>query len=161
MKRMILTIATVMVLTTAGALVAQSPQNTTAPGPTQQLEPGLTNNNLPNPGNPVEVGPQAQTPPLQEQGTVSGTATESITGNQGANTTGQVTGTPTDQNLEETDTTDTTTGTMDDQSATGTYTGTADDSDTLPATASELPTMALLGLLALAGACLMRARRHA
>jgi hypothetical protein len=33
------------------------------------LEPGQTNNNLPNPGNPVEVGPEGQQP-VQEQGTV-------------------------------------------------------------------------------------------
>jgi hypothetical protein len=150
MKRLILTIATVMALTMAGALVAQSPQNTTAPGPTQQLEPGQTNNNLPNPGNPVQVGPQPQTPPVQEQGTVSGTATESITGNQGANTTGPVTGTT---NLDQTD--------VDEQTTTGTYTDTADDTDTLPATAGELPTVALIGLLALAAAFLVRVKRHA
>jgi len=35
MKRNILALLSVFVLTAAGALVAQSPQNTTAPGPTQ------------------------------------------------------------------------------------------------------------------------------
>jgi MYXO-CTERM domain-containing protein len=51
-----------------------------------------------------------------------------------------------------------------DTSATGideTMTDTAGDSDALPATASELPTVALIGLLALGAAFLVRARRHA
>ena len=68
-----------------GAAFAQSTLNTTAPGPTQQQEPGQTNNNLPNPGNPVPARP-TDNQPVVEQGTVQGTATESNLQNQ--NTTG-------------------------------------------------------------------------
>ncbi len=46
-----------------------------------------------------------------------------------------------------------------DETAAGTYTGTADDSDALPATAGELPALALIGLLALCGAFALRAKR--
>lgn len=201
MKRQILSIATALALTAAGASFAQSTLNTTAPGPTQQQEPGQTNNNLPNPGNPVPTPDNQQ--PVQEQGTVSGTATESLNNNQGANTTGSVTGTTQQESGTMTQgTTGTTTtgsmqndlqneegmdvdvdtganaagavdvdvnsqsdadtnasgidetGTMDNES--GTYTGTMDDAGTLPQTASELPTLALFGLLALFGAFVIR-----
>ena len=188
MKRQIFTIAMVLALTAAGAF-AQSTINTTAPGPTQQQEPGQTNNNLPNPGNPVPTPTNQQ--PVQEQGTVSGTATESMTGNQGANTTGQTTGTTTgtttttgtmqnDLQNEEGMDVDVDTGAnaegavdvdvstqsdadtdasgvdetgMDNDAQSGTYTG---DTDALPQTASELPTLALFGLLALFGAFVVR-----
>lgn len=152
MKRQILTIAAVLALVFAGAVFAQS-ANTTAPGPTTQLEPGLTNNNLPNPGNPqTAVGNQNQ--PVEEQGTAEGTATESMNQEQAAPTTA---------------TTETTTTTTTDTSgtATGTYSGTTDttgtatdtttaDSSTLPSTASDLPTVALIGLLALGAAFALR-----
>ena len=68
MKRQILTMAAVLALVFAGAVFAQSPQNTTAPGPTTQQEPGLTNNNLPNPGNPVTLNEPAQQEPATEPG---------------------------------------------------------------------------------------------
>ena len=42
-----------------------------------------------------------------------------------------------------------------------TMTDTAGDTDALPGTASELPTVALIGLLALGAAFLVRARRNA
>jgi len=51
MKRLVLALLAIFALTTAGVLVAQT-STTTAPGPTQQREPGQTSNNLPNPGNP-------------------------------------------------------------------------------------------------------------
>jgi hypothetical protein len=109
MKRMVFSILMILALT-AGVTYAQSTINTPAPGPTQQAEPGQTNNNLPNPGNPTPLANQDQQP-VQEQGTVEGTAAESMNDTQGGNTTGNVTGT----------TTGTTTGTMD---TTGTTTGT-------------------------------------
>jgi hypothetical protein len=182
MKRLILSITTVLALTAAGALVAQSPQNTTAPGPTQQLEPGQTNNNLPNPGNPVEVGPEGQQP-LQEQGTVEGTATESITGAQGTNTTGTMsapeteTGTGVDvdvdagsnaEGLLDVDVSSTTdadtdasgideTGGLDNDTNLDTDTSLDSDTETaLPATASKLPLLGLIGLLAFAAAFAVR-----
>jgi len=179
MKRQILSIATVLALTAAGAGFAQSTLNTTAPGPTQQQEPGQTNNNLPNPGNPVPTPTNQQ--PVQEQGTVSGTATESMTGNQGANTSGSVTGTTGTMQTEEgmdvdvdaganarglvdvdvnrTSDADTDasgideTGGLDNDAQSGTYSG---DTDSLPQTAGELPTLALFGLLALFGAFMVR-----
>ncbi len=179
MKRQILSIATMLALTAAGATFAQSTLNTTAPGPTQQQEPGQTNNNLPNPGNPVPTPSNQQ--PVQEQGTVSGTATESLNNNQGANTTGSVTGTTGTMQTEEgmdvdvdtganaagavdvdvnrTSDADTDasgideTGSLDNES--GTYAGDA-TTGSLPQTASELPTLALFGLLALFGAFVIR-----
>ena len=183
MKRQIFTILMVLALTVvAGAAFAQSSLNTTAPGPTQQKEPGQTNNNLPNPGNPVPTPTTQQ--PVQEQGTVSGTATESMTGNQGANTgsnlnqgtTGTMQNKPEDGMDVDVDTganaagaidvdvnrtsdpdTDASgideTGSMDNDAQSGTYSG---DTGSLPQTASELPTLALFGLLALFGAFVVR-----
>jgi hypothetical protein len=167
MKRQILTIAAVLALVFAGAVFAQSSQNTTAPGPTTQQEPGLTNNNLPNPGNPIPQ-PGEQTEPVMEQGTVEGTATESIEGEQGANTTGTVTSGSTGTGTVNTGTETGTSSEMlnEDQSLDTTTTADdtdtlAGDSDTLPATAGELPTVALIGLLAFGAFFLVRARRNA
>lgn len=199
MKRMILSVLAIFLLT-AGAAMAQS-ANTTAPGPTQQREPGQTSNNLPNPGNPQTDLSNNDT--YTEGGTVEGTANESMQGTAGSQTTG---------NVGTTGTTGTTTGT-----ATGTTTGTTTgvtsetedaegmdvdvdtgsnaaglvdvdvsttaDADTdasgidetgtestmnttetgaLPETASELPLLAIAGLLALASAFMVRfARRNA
>jgi hypothetical protein len=167
---------------TTGAAFAQSTINTPAPGPTQQLEPGQTNNNLPNPGNPVEVGPEGQQP-LQEQGTVEGTATESITGAQGTNTTGTMsapeteTGTGVDvdvdagsnaEGLLDVDVSSTTdadtdasgideTGGLDNDTNLDTDTSLDSDTETaLPATASKLPLLGLIGLLAFAAAFAVR-----
>lgn len=188
MKRQIFTILMVLALTMmAGAVFAQSSQNTTAPGPTQQKEPGLTNNNLPNPGNPIPTPTTQQ--PVQEQGTVSGTATESLNNNQGANTSGQVPSSTTgtmqnkpeegmdvdvdtganaagaiDVDVNRTSDPDTDasgideTGSMDNDAQSGTYSG---DTDALPQTASELPTLAMFGLLALFGAVAVRRVRNA
>ena len=99
MKRTILSILAICLLTT-GVAFAQS-ANTTAPGPTQQREPGQTSNNLPNPGNPQTDLSNNDT--YTEGGTVSGTANESMQGTAGSQTTGNVQGT--------TGTTGTTTGT--------------------------------------------------
>jgi LPXTG-motif cell wall-anchored protein len=205
MKRLVFSILMILALTT-GAAFAQSTINTTPPGPTQQQEPGLTNNNLPNPGNPqTQAGNESgQSQPVQEEGTVEGTATESInneatgdetqdnttgtlntTGSTGSttgtmNTTG-TTGTTNLQNETETgtgvdvdvDTGANASGAMDvdvssttdaDTDASGvdetgsldqetTYSG---DTDSLPATGSELPLLGLIGLLALAAAFAVR-----
>jgi hypothetical protein len=194
MKRLVFSILMILALT-AGATFAQSTLNTTPPGPTQQQEPGLTNNNLPNPGTPVPTPQAERQQPVQEQGTVEGTATESINGAQGSNTTGNVTGTTTGTM----DTTGTTTGTTDttgtmnttgttttgttttgtstlDTTTTGTTTGSystgtatgaetdttttgtsnLSDTDTLPSTASALPLLGLVGLLAFAAAFAVR-----
>jgi len=99
MKRVILSILAIFLLT-AGVALAQS-ANTTAPGPTQQREPGQTSNNLPNPGNPQTDLSHRDT--YTEGGTVEGTANESMQGTAGSQTTGNVQGT--------TGTTGTTTGT--------------------------------------------------
>ena len=155
MKRSILAIAMTCTLASAGALMAQTPQNTTAPGPTQQQEPGQTNNNLPNPGNP-----QTQL----DRGTTSSAPTDTYgTTGQSTTTTGTQTGQTgtTTTTTTETDT-DVSTGAMDtdttgtsDQSTTsgGSYSG---DTDTLPSTGSEQPLLALLGLLALGAALILR-----
>ena len=150
MKRLILTIATVLALTVVGAAFAQSPQNTTAPGPTTQQEPGQTNNNLPNPGNPVNLGPQTTTTtttmaPETEQG--EGMDVDVDTGDRAE---GAV-------DVDVTSTTDADTDASGSNEEELGSTGTAGDSDTLPGTASELPAMALTGLLALGMAFAVRA----
>jgi MYXO-CTERM domain-containing protein len=117
---------------------------------------------------------------VQEQGTVEGTATESMTGQQGANTTGQLqqeteptTGAvdvdvDTGERAEGAVDVDVTTTPDADTDASGsgvqttTTTDTLDDDAALPATASDLPTVALMGLLALGAAFVLRlARRNA
>jgi hypothetical protein len=186
MKRLVLVILTVLALTATGALLAQSPQNTTAPGPTTQRDPGQTNNNLPNPGNPqTQVGP----------GTTSGTT---ATGTQSTTST-TTTGTETTSDMVDTETEGTTTGldnTSDRETGTGvdvdvdtgdraagavdvdvdsttdadtdasgidetggldTETGAYDDQGTLPDTASNELMVALMGLIALGAALSVRA----
>jgi cobalamin biosynthesis Mg chelatase CobN len=193
MKRQILILVSVLALLVAGAAFAQSTLNTTAPGPTQQAEPGQTNNNLPNPGNPVPSRP-TDNQPVTEQGTVEGTAAESAARTQGqGSTTGTTTGT-TGNNLNQQNTTGTM-GTETEQgegmdvdvdtgnrasgavdvdvnsqtdsdtdasgvNETGDMTGgqySGGDSGSLPETASELPSVALMGLLFLGAAFALRA----
>lgn len=186
MKRIVLSILAIFLLT-AGAALAQS-ANTTAPGPTQQREPGQTSNNLPNPGNPQTDLSNRDT--YTEGGTVTGTANENMQGTAGSQTTGSVQGT--------TGTTGTTTGTTTLQNETEDAEGMDVDVDTgakakgaidvdvnstadadtdasgidetgtdtgttgsLPDTASELPLLALAGLLALASAFMVRVARRA
>jgi len=158
MKRLILVISAVLILV-SGVAMAQSTLNGQPPGPTQQQEPGLTNNNLPNPGNPVPV-PDA-TKPLTENGTVEGTATESMQHDQtGTTTTGTATTTTTT-----TGTADTTYGTT--PTATTTTTTDVNSTDTsvsttsgdLPKTGSQMPLLALIGLASLGAAFALRAFR--
>jgi LPXTG-motif cell wall-anchored protein len=169
MKRLILATST-MFLLTAGAAMAQSPLNTTAPGPTQQREPGQTNNALPNPGNPVPTPSTANPQPVTENGTVEGTATESIQRDE----TGTTTGTTTTGTMENTGTTTGTTTGSPYGSTTGTTPGSTTDvdvndttsgttttsSDTLPSTGSDVPMVGLIGLMALAGAVALRVSRR-
>lgn len=203
MKRNILILASMLALLVVGAAFAQSTLNTTAPGPTQQQEPGQTNNNLPNPGNPVPSRP-TDNPTVTEQGTVQGTAAESAartqgqgttTGTQSGTSTGSMSGSSTtgtmgNSNLNNQNNTgvapetehgegmdvDIDTGSrangavdVDVNSTTdadtdasginetgennGQYSG---DNGSLPSTASELPSVALLGLLFLGAAFALR-----
>lgn len=179
MKRMMLATATLFVLT-AGAALAQSPLNTTAPGPTQQQEPGETNNNLPNPGHPVPTPQGTATAPVTENGTVEGTATESIQQDQGTttgtmdNTTGTMdntTGSTSGGSMDTT--TGSATGSTNDSYSTSTGTTTSGSMDnntdtsvsgtsgSLPATGSEMPLVGLIGLSALAAAAALHASRRA
>lgn len=146
MKRIIFTFVAVLALTMTGAAFAQGP-NTTAPGPTTQQEPALTNNNMPNPGNPV-AKPQTETTgvlPETEQGTGVDVDVDTGARAEGA------------LDVDVTPTTD-----ADTDASGSTSTGYA-DSDSLPSTASELPSVALIGLLALGAAFAVRsyAKRNA
>ena len=153
MKRQILTIAAVLALVFAGAVFAQS-ANTTAPGPTLQQEPGLTNNNMPNPGNPVP-DPNAGTLTTGQAPTTLHPETESTTGpvdvdvDTGAKAEGAV-----DVDVTTTPDADT------DASGSGTETTSTSDSSALPSTASDLPTVALLGLLALGAVFILRTSKR-
>src|SRR6266849_4719399 len=122
MKRQILSLATALVLMTAGAVFAQSTLNTTAPGPSQETKPGQTNNNLQNPGSHN----QQHTTTTTTTGTAPSPAT--------------TTSAPMDNNSSG--------STMTPPADTTTTSATAPGS-TLPKTASDLPIVALMGLLAL------------
>ncbi|HVR95232.1 MAG TPA: hypothetical protein VMW27_01365 [Thermoanaerobaculia bacterium] len=160
MKRLVLVFLTVLALTATGAVLAQSPQNTTAPGPTMQREPGQTNNNLPNPGNPVQVGPGATT----TESTAPATGLDPTGGNNLQNET--ETGTGVDVDV---DTGDRAAGAVDvdvnrttdaDTDASGVdETGSLDndaDNAALPDTASNELLVAVIGLIALAAAFSVR-----
>ncbi|HEX4959484.1 MAG TPA: hypothetical protein VF173_01500 [Thermoanaerobaculia bacterium] len=172
MKRQILSLATALVLTTAGAVFAQSSLNTPAPGPSQETKPGQTNNNLQNPGSQMQ---RPATPPASENGTATTTTTttapptdttappaDNTTGTMNNDTTGTMNNDQTGTSLAPPavpPTTTTTTGNSTDTSSVSTSTGT----QSLPKTASDLPTVALLGLLALSGFFAVRvyAKRNA
>jgi LPXTG-motif cell wall-anchored protein len=155
MKRFILA-ATTMFLLTAAAAMAQNPLNTTAPGPSQETKPNQTNNDFPNPGHPLPAPGVAQPKPVTENGTVEGTATESMQRDQAATaptattdtTATTTTGSTTDSSY------GTTNGTVD-----STATGTTGTSSSLPKTGSDMPLIALFGLASLAGALALRASR--
>lgn len=157
MKRLILSILAIFLLT-AGVALAQN-ANTTAPGPTVQREPGLTSNNLPNPGNPqTDLSSQAETQPAPATGTTTlQNETEPAEGmdvdvDTGARAEGAV-----DVDVSTTADADTDASGIDE-----TGTGPATETGSLPDTASELPLLVLAGLLALASAFMVRiARRNA
>jgi hypothetical protein len=154
MKRQILSLATALVLTTGGAIFAQSTLNTPAPGPSQETKPGQTNNNLQNPGSnmqkPATTTTTTTTAPVTETTT---TTTEPMNND----TTMTPPAPPADTTTTTTAPVDTTTTTT--TPTTNTYTGSSADTTTsttttpssLPKTASDLPTVALMGLLALSG----------
>ena len=154
MKR--LTLMTALLATLAApALFAQSTLNTTAPGPSMETKPGQTNNNLQNPGSNMQQ-------PANQNGTVTtttttgtSTATDTTPPVNNDSTTGTTTGTLNNDSTGGTATTGT--GSYNGSSATGAGTSTTDTTTTsttsstsLPRTASELPTVAIAGLLALA-----------
>jgi hypothetical protein len=151
MKRQILSLATALVLTTGGAVFAQSTLNTTAPGPSQETKPGQTNNNLQNPGSRMQQQPTTTTTTTTVPSTeTTGTMNNDTTMTPPADTT--TTTAPVD-----TTTTPPTTGTYNSGTTTGSSMDTSTSSTTtttpsrLPKTASDLPTVALMGLLALSG----------
>ncbi|HSR93043.1 MAG TPA: hypothetical protein VLK88_17185 [Gemmatimonadales bacterium] len=145
MKRQILSLATALVLMSAGAVFAQSSLNTTAPGPSQETKPGQTNNNLQNPGSHN----QQPTTTTTTTTTVPSTATATSTDMNNDSTSSTVT--------PPADTATTATSTSTDTTSSTTT------SSTLPKTASDLPTVALMGLLALSGFFAVRvyAKRNA
>ncbi len=168
MKRQIFILVAALTLIT-GAAFAQSTINTTAPGPTSQQEPGQTNNNLPNPGHPI---PAPGTPAPQVQ---TGTSTGSMNGTETG--TGMMPETETGSGMDvdvdtgskaegavDVDVTRTTDADTDASGSgvqtTGQYGG---NTNTLPSTASDLPTVALMGLMFLGAAFALRtyAKRNA
>jgi LPXTG-motif cell wall-anchored protein len=154
MKRQILSLATALVLTTGGAIFAQSTLNTQAPGPSQETKPGQTNNNLQNPGSNMQ---KPSTTTTTTTSTVPSTATTTSTDMNNDSTVTPPADTTTTTTTT-TPTTDTTTTTPTYNSNSGTTGSTMDNTSTttttptkLPKTASDMPTVALMGLLALSG----------
>jgi hypothetical protein len=171
MKRLTLSTAVLAILM-APAAFGQSTLNTTAPGASQETKPGQTNNNLQNPGSNAQKGVQ-QNGTYQEHGTPEGTAAESNSNTATPTTaTGATTGTM--NNTDTMGTTTGTTGTMNNNDTTGSMsnsntntdttgsysgsatTSTSTSSSRLPKTASDLPTVAMAGLLALFAAFALR-----
>lgn len=171
MKRVILSILAIFLLT-AGAALAQS-ANTTAPGPTVQREPGQNSNNLPNPGNPqTDLSQQNEPAPVTgTTGTTTGTTplqneTEPAEGMDVDIDTGERAEGAVDVDVSTTADSDTDASGIDETGtgpATETGAGTTHgDTGALPDTAGEMPLLVLAGLLALASAFMVRlARRNA
>jgi len=130
MKHLACSILMALLVLTSGAAFAQI----IPPGPTQQLEPDLNNNNLPNPqsqtgASTVAVTPEAETVKTHSMDKGDMVKTDAPTAAaEGA-------------------------GTASRPAAT---TVPADTTDRLPDTASKLPLLGLAGLLALAGAFAIR-----
>ena len=159
-------------LLTAGVALAQN-ANTTAPGPTVQREPGLTSNNMPNPGNPqTDLSKQNQTQPAPVTGTTGTTAAPETEQNEGMDVdidTGDRANGAVDIDVKkhgdnDTDASgidETGTGPATETGSTGTTDTYNNDSGALPDTASEMPLLALAGMLALASAFMVRRARRA
>jgi hypothetical protein len=188
MKRTILSLTAVLALMVGGALTAQS-FNGTAPQGTQQTDPGQTSNNVNTPRNtnPSAANSNGMSTGTNSASTYGqSTATGSTTGTTGSSVTQTQTQQPTDPtaavppsnpNATATDMTATpsSTGTGSTTTPTTTGAGTATDTtatDTtntaatatatnqaLPRTASDLPMIAVLGLLALGAGFMVRAGR--
>jgi hypothetical protein len=139
MKNLVFSALVALLVLTSGAAFAQI----VPPGPTTQQEPDLNNNNLPNPGNPTAVGTQP-TSVMPETETGSGVDVDVDTGSKA-------------EGLVDVDVTSTTDADTDASGVdeTGSLDNDAND-NALPGTASELPAVALLGLLALAAAFTVR-----
>ena len=149
MKRTILSVFTVMALTVTGAALAQSGVNGTAPQGTAQNDPGQMSNNLNTPQNtnPSPANTNGMTTGTQPYTQPTGTAPTTTPNDQ---TTGTTTTTP-----------DSTTSTSTSASTDTTGMSTRSHSGRLPRTASELPLLALLGMIALSAGFLTRSRRNA
>jgi hypothetical protein len=157
MKRLTLTTAVLAILM-APAAFAQSTLNTTAPGASQETKPGQTNNNLQNPGSRMSQPSTTQTTTAP-----GSTATTTNTDTTGTDTTGTTTGTMTN--------TDSNNGAMTNSNTDSTSTGNAGSyngsttgsstttSSSLPHTASNLPMVAMAGLLAMFAALGLRFAR--
>jgi cobalamin biosynthesis Mg chelatase CobN len=161
MKRQILSLATALVLTTGGAIFAQSTLNTQAPGPSQETKPGQTNNNLQNPGSKMQQQPTTTTTtaPVTET-----TTTDSNSGTMNNDTTMTPPAPPVDTTTTAPVDTTTTAPAYNSNSGSSVDTTTTTTSTrSLPKTASELPTVALMGLLALSAFFAVRvlAKRNA
>jgi hypothetical protein len=139
MKHLTFSALMALLVLTSGAAFAQI----VPPGPTAQQEPDLNNNNLPNPGNPTAVGTQPTTV-MPETETGTGVDVDVDTGSK-AN--GVV-----DVDVTKTTDADTDASGVDETGGLSNDT----EADTLPSTASELPAIALLGLLAMAAAVAVR-----
>jgi hypothetical protein len=141
MKKLAFSALMALLVLTSGAAFAQI----IPPGPTAQQEPDLNNNNLPNPGNPVDVGTQPTTV-MPETETGTGVDVDVDTGSK-AN--GLV-------DVDVTKTTDADTDASGVDETGGLSNDTETNTGTLPGTASGLPAVALLGLLAMAAAFAVR-----
>jgi LPXTG-motif cell wall-anchored protein len=137
MKRVILALSTVLVLT-ASVAVAQSTLNTRPAGPTQEKEPGLTNNNLPNPGNPVPSPGDTEQQPMAETSTAQATA-------------------PSTQSEPAAPVEPAYSGAQDQD--TQSTPATADSDERLPQTGSDMPLVALIGLTSLGAALALKSLR--
>lgn len=172
MKKQIFTLMMALVLATGTALVAQSNNTQTLP-PSQQVD----QSGQPETGTGIDVDVDAganaedgimdvevnrETDPdtaAEGNDNPTGTATGTATGTLG-NTTGTATGTATGlTGTAETDVDVDADVDMDTDTATADMDVDADADTNLPATASNSPLFALIGLLALAGAVTIRAIR--
>jgi len=150
MKRQIFTLLIALLLTTGTVLLAQT-ANQQVP-PSQQVDETGKPETGPGPDVDVDVGKNAEDGLVDvdvTRNTDSDTAAQGNDPNPTAGTTGRtgVTGTGT---------TGTTTGAY---GTTNTNTGMDADNDNLPDTASGMPLVGLIGLLALAGAVTVKATR--
>ena len=146
MKNLTFSVLMALLVLTSGAAFAQI----IPPGPTEQQEPDLNNNNLPNPGNP-QTELETQPAPAIAPETETGTGVD-VDVDTGANAAGAV-----DVDVTSTTDADTDASGIDETGSLDNETGMESDTDTaLPATASKLPLVALIGLLALAAAFAVR-----
>jgi hypothetical protein len=169
MKRQIFTLFTVLTLTAFGALMAQTPSNSTLP-PSQQVDQSGKPEAGPGPDVDVDAGHNAANGVLDVQ--VNKQTDPDTSARDTTTATGTTNGTTTsgtmapDTTTNGTMTHDTTTnGTLTNSTTTSTTTDTTATNGTganrnLPGTASDLPLFALIGFSALAGAAALRLSRR-